>query len=139
MNPKLKLNMRIHNEASISIQILCLKSPDKMLYELEMPAPNLHVHESFNRESERERLYGRYALNQLIRTKVPYLNQQQKIAYDTWIEVIDSYREIFFLNSTDRTSKMYIISLILASIHIRIQIALAVTLSSIAATLLEGG
>lgn len=105
-----------------------------------MPAPNRAMHDAFNRELEREREYDRNALSQEILTNVPLLTHQQKDVYDTLMKAIDDQNGgIFFLDAPGGTGKTFLISLLLASVRSRSEIALAIASSGIAATLLEGG
>ena len=60
--------------------------------------------------------------------------------YDLFMKVVDDRTcGIFFLDAPGGTGKTFVISLILAAIRSKNQIALAVASSGIAATLLEGG
>jgi len=71
---------------------------------------------------------------------VPLLNAEQKNVYDSLMKVVDDRTGgIYFLDTPGGTGKTFVISLILATIRSRSQIALAVASSGIAATLLEGG
>jgi len=71
---------------------------------------------------------------------VPLLNAEQKNVYDPLMKVVDDGTGgIYFLNALGGTGKTFVISLILATIRSRSQIALAVASSGIAVTLLEGG
>ena len=105
-----------------------------------MPVPNCPMHDAFNREFEREQQYNTNALNQSVHSKMPFLNQQQKTAYDKIVRAVyDGNGGIFFINAPGRTDKTFLISLILDTIQVQSEIALAVASSGIAATLFEGG
>lgn len=107
--PELEFNAKIHNEALISIEDLCLIMFGKMLHELGIPAPNGPIHDALNGKFERERQYLRDALSQLVQTKVGILNQQQKTVYDTLMIAVNSgYRGIFFLYTLDGICKTFI-------------------------------
>ncbi|XP_055614537.1 uncharacterized protein LOC129760881, partial [Uranotaenia lowii] len=111
-----------------------------LLSKLGMPAPNRTMHDAFNREIERERAYEQDALAQVVQTNIPLLNHQQKDVYDTLMRAIDDGNGgIFFIDAPGGTGKTFLISLLLASIRSRPDIALAVASSGIAATMLEGG
>ena len=51
----------------------------KVLSQLGMPAVNRPMHDAFNQELQREKLYNLDALRKLLRINVPRLNPQQKI------------------------------------------------------------
>jgi ATP-dependent DNA helicase PIF1 len=67
------------------------------------------------------------------------LNPQQKEVYDTLMKAIDDGNGgLFFLDAPGGTGKTFLMSLILATVRARSEIAVAVASSGIAATLLEG-
>lgn len=67
------------------------------------------------------------------------MNPQQKEVYDTVMKAIDDGNDsMFFLDAPGGTGKTFLISLILATVRERSEIAVAVASSGIAATLLEG-
>ena len=67
------------------------------------------------------------------------MNHQQKEVYDTLMKAInDGNGGLYFLVALGRTGKTFLISVILATVRSRSNIAVAVTSSGIAATLLEG-
>lgn len=139
-NHVLEMNDEIRNEALILIEDMCLLMCGSALCKLNMPTPNHPMHDVFNRELQREREYDLNALNEAVRVNVPKLNAQQKNVYDTLIKAIDDGNGgMFFLDAPGGTGKTFLISLLLASIRSRSDIALAVASSGIAATLLEGG
>uniref|UniRef100_A0A2S2R6A3 ATP-dependent DNA helicase n=1 Tax=Sipha flava TaxID=143950 RepID=A0A2S2R6A3_9HEMI len=68
------------------------------------------------------------------------LNAEQKNVYNSLMKVVDDGTEgIYFLDAPGETGKTFLISLILATIRSRSQIALAVASSSIAVIFLEDG
>ncbi|KAL4082434.1 hypothetical protein QTP88_029901 [Uroleucon formosanum] len=80
---------------------------------------------------------GRY---EFVRNNVPLLNEQQKQVYETLMQAVDNNTGgLFFLDAPGGTGKTFVISLILATIRSRCDIALALASSGIAATLLDGG
>ncbi|XP_018332474.1 uncharacterized protein LOC108741978 [Agrilus planipennis] len=102
--------------------------------------PNRCMHDALNHELQREQQYDIEALAETVRTNVPKLNRQQRIAYANLIEAVN--REsggIYFLDAPGGTGKTFLISLLLARIRSRNDVALALASSGIAATLLEGG
>ncbi|CAH0703019.1 unnamed protein product [Spodoptera exigua] len=79
-------------------------------------------------------------VNEFVRNNVPLLNEQQKQVYETLMQAVDNNTGgLFFLDAPGGTGKTFVISLILATIRSRCDIALALASSGIAATLLDGG
>lgn len=71
---------------------------------------------------------------------MPLLNEQQKQVYETLMQAVENNTGgLFFLDAPGGTGKTFVISLILATIRSRCDIALALASSGIAATLLDGG
>ena len=92
-----------------------------------MPAPDRGMNDSFNRELDREREYDRYELDQSVQTNVPLLNPQQKEVYYTLMKAIDDGNGgLFFLDAPGGTGKTFLISLFLATVRARSDIAVAV-------------
>ncbi|XP_061379262.1 uncharacterized protein LOC133319319 [Danaus plexippus] len=140
LNPTLQMTEEIYNDTLIMIEDMCLLMANKVLSCLGMTAPNRHLHDALNHELQREHQYDIEALAETVRTNVPQLNQQQRIAYDTLIEAVNSGSGgIYFLDAPGGTGKTFLISLLLARIRSRNDVALALASSGIAATLLEGG
>ena len=54
-----------------------------------MPAPNGPMHDAFNQELLREKLYNPDALRELLRINVPLLNPQQKYVFDTLMKIVN--------------------------------------------------
>lgn len=139
-DPELEMSDEMRNEALILIEDMCLLMSGNLLCKLGMPPPNRSMHDAFNRELEREIDFDRVALSQAVRTNVPMLNPEQKQVYDELMQAVDNGNGgIFFLDAPGGTGKTFLISLILATIRSRSEIALALASSGIAATLLEGG
>ncbi|XP_050063212.1 uncharacterized protein LOC126552534 [Aphis gossypii] len=139
-NPNIQISEEIYNEALISIEDMCLIMSNKLLIQLGLTAPNRPMHDAFNQELHRERLYDLNDLKELIQTNLPLLNEQQKYVFETLMKVTnDETGGIYFLDAPGGTGKTFLISLILATIRSQNKIALALTSSGIAATLLEGG
>ncbi|XP_046976299.1 ATP-dependent DNA helicase pif1-like [Vanessa cardui] len=140
LNHTLQMTEEIYNDTLIMIEDMCLLMANKVLSCLGMTAPNRHMHDALNHELQREHQYDIEALAETVRTNVPQLNQQQRIAYDTLIEAVNSGSGgIYFLDAPGGTGKTFLISLLLARIRSRNDVALALASSGIAATLLEGG
>ncbi|XP_050059845.1 ATP-dependent DNA helicase PIF1-like [Aphis gossypii] len=139
-NPNIQISEEIYNEALISIEDMCLIMSNKLLIQLGLTAPNRPMHDAFNQELHRERLYDLNDLKELIQTNLPLLNEQQKYVFETLMKVTnDETGGIYFLDAPGGTGKTFLISLILATIRSQNKIALALASSGIAATLLEGG
>lgn len=110
-----------------------------LLIRLGMPAPNREMNDAFNRELEREREYDHQELDLVVQTNVPLLNSQQKEVYDTSMKAIDDGNGgLYFLDAPGGTGKTFLMSVVLATVRARSNIAVAVASSGIAATLLEG-
>ncbi|CAH1114855.1 unnamed protein product [Psylliodes chrysocephalus] len=117
LNPTLQMTEEIYNETLIMIEDMCLLMANKVLSCLGMTAPNRHMHDALNYELQREQ-YDIEALAETVRTNVPHLNQQQRIAYDTLIEAANSESGgIYFLAAPGGTEKTFLISLLLARIR----------------------
>ncbi|KAL4119559.1 hypothetical protein QTP88_012364 [Uroleucon formosanum] len=118
----------------------CLTIANKLLIEVGMIAPNRSMHDAFNQELNRELQYNVDTLQEFVRNNVPLLNEQQKQVYETLMQAVDNNTGgLFFLDAPGGTGKTFVISLILATIRSRCDIALALASSGIAATLLDGG
>lgn len=139
-NFDLEINDEMLNEALVLIEDMCVLMCGSLLSTLGMPAPIRSMHDAFNRELQREQDYDPNELAERVRSNVPLLNAEQKIVYDSLMQVVDDETGgIYFLDAPGGTGKTFVISLILATIRSLSQIALAVASSGIAATLLEGG
>ncbi|XP_053949398.1 ATP-dependent DNA helicase pif1-like [Anastrepha ludens] len=104
-----------------------------------MPTPDRGMNDAFNRELEREREYDLHELILSVQTNVPLLNPKQREVYDTLINAIDDGNGgLFFLDAPGGTGKTFLMSLILATVRARSEIAVATASSGIAATLLDG-
>ncbi|KAL4090226.1 hypothetical protein QTP88_025121 [Uroleucon formosanum] len=114
-----------HWDQTLNDADMCLMMSNKLLIQLGLTAPNRPMHDAFNQEVHREKLYDLNSLKELIQTNLPLLNEQPK--YN------------IFLGAPGGTGKFFLISLILATIRSQNKIALALASSGIAATLLEGG
>ena len=94
-----------------------------LLVELGMPPPVRGMNDAFNGELGGEREYDRHELQQ---SNVPLLNPQQKEVYDTVMKAIDDGNGgLFFLDAPGGTGKTFLISLLLAAIRARSDIAVA--------------
>ncbi|GFQ65253.1 ATP-dependent DNA helicase [Trichonephila clavata] len=82
-NPNIQISEEIYNEALISIEDMCLIMSNKLLIQLGLTAPNRPMHDAFNQELHRERLYDLNTLKELIQTNLPLLNEQQKYVFET--------------------------------------------------------
>ncbi|XP_026463605.1 uncharacterized protein LOC113380822 [Ctenocephalides felis] len=133
------MNEEVHNRALLLIEDICYLMCGNLLIRLGMPAPCREMNDTFNRELEREREYDHQELDLVVQTNVPLLNCQQKEVYDTLMKAIDDENGgLYFLDAPGGTGKTFLMSLVLASVRARSNIAVAVASSGIAATLLEG-
>lgn len=77
------------------------------------------MHDEFKREFEQDRHYDRDALSQYVRTKILFLNQQQKTVYDSLIIAVnDHYGGIFFPNASGGTGNLFFISILVISLNL---------------------
>ncbi|XP_050340940.1 uncharacterized protein LOC126767493, partial [Bactrocera neohumeralis] len=134
-NPHLDMNEEMYNQALVLIEDMCYHMCGSLLARLGMTSPDRGVNDAFERELQREREYDTNALSQLLRTNIPLLNPQQK---DVMKAIDDGNVGMIFLDASGGTGKTFLISLILAAVCARSEIAVAVASSGIAATMLEG-
>ncbi|CAB3247106.1 unnamed protein product [Arctia plantaginis] len=138
-NHDVEMNAEIHNRTLLLIEDMCYLMCGSLLIRLGMPAPNREMNDAFNRELEREREYDHQELDLVVQTNVPLLNSQQKEVYDTLMKAIDDGNGgLYFLDAPGGTGKTFLMSVVLATVRARSNIAVAVVSSEIAATLLEG-
>lgn len=105
-----------------------------------MAAPNRSMHDASHQELQCEKSYDHNNLKVSIQINLPLLNEEQKYVFDTLIKVInDGTGGIYFLDAPGGTGKTFLITLKLATIRSKNEIALALASSGIAAILLEGG
>ena len=113
---------------------------NKHLQDLGMPSPNLTTAVLTCVELDREQSDSTSDLLSYVQKNISKLTSEQNDIYDTIMHCVDNnVGEIFFLNAPGGTGKTFVIKLILASIRSKNDIALAITSSGIAATLLPGG
>lgn len=118
------MTAEIYNETLIMIEDMFLLMANKVLSCLGMTAPNRHMHDALNHELQREQQYDIEAFAETVRTNGPQLNQEQKIAYNILIEAVNSGSGgIYFLDAPG-TGKTFLISLLLARIRSRNDVAL---------------
>ncbi|GFU70836.1 ATP-dependent DNA helicase [Trichonephila clavipes] len=130
----------IYNEALILIEDICLTIANKSLTELGMIDPNKSGNDIFDRDIHRETHFDVNELQTFVRINLPKLVLEQRTAYDTIINAIDNNScGLYFLDAPGGTGKTFLISIILATIRLQNNIALAIASSSIAATLLDAG
>lgn len=104
-----------------------------------MPAPYREMNDAFNRELEPEREYDYQELDLVVQTNVTLLKYPQKEVYDILMKAIDDGNGgFYFLDAPGGTGKTFLMSLVLATIQARSNIAVSVASSGIAATLLVG-
>lgn len=136
----MQITDEIYNERLIVIEDQCLTIANKLVKQVGMVAPNRSMHDAFNQELNRELQYNVDTLQEFVRNNVRLLNEQQKQVYETLMQAVDNNTDgLFFLDAPGGTGKTFVVSLILATIRSRCDIALALATSGIAATLLDGG
>jgi len=115
----------------ISIEDICLAIANKALVQLGMPASIRSANNLFDRDLQRETHFDVDELSTFVQTNLPKL-----------IRIMDAITSqsggLYFIDAPGGTGKTFLISLILAIIRSRNNIALALALSGIAATLLDG-
>ncbi|GFV12327.1 ATP-dependent DNA helicase [Trichonephila clavipes] len=105
-----------------------------------MPASNQPANNLFDRGLQRETLYDFDELGTFVRTNLPQLILEQRIACDRIMRAItEQSGGLFFIDAPGGTGKTFLLSLILATIRSQNNIALAIASSGIAATLLDDG
>ncbi|GFV04882.1 ATP-dependent DNA helicase [Trichonephila clavipes] len=139
-NPDIQFTPNVYNEALILIEDICLTTANKALVQMGIPASNRPVNNFFNRDLQRETHYDSDELGAFVRTNLPQLILEQRIAYDRIMRAItEQSGGLFFIDAPGGTGKTFLLSLILATIRSQNNIALAIASSEIAATLLDGG
>jgi len=86
-NLNIQISEEIFNEALISFEDTCLMMSNKLLIQLVLIAPNRPMHDVFNQEVHREKMYDLNTLKELIQKNLPLLNEQQKYVFDTLMKV----------------------------------------------------
>ncbi|XP_028944574.2 uncharacterized protein [Malus domestica] len=128
---------------------------NSLLYELEklfvvsnsslskhhLPVPNKDLMDRLKNRSLREELnYDSESLKEQHSILMAQLNQEQKIVYDSVIEVVDGNKPgLFFVHGHGGTGKTFLWTTIIAKIRSENRIVLAVASSGIASLLLPGG
>lgn len=80
---------------------------NKLLIQLGLAAPN-PIHDAFNQELHREKLYDLNTLKELIQTNLPLLNEQQKYVFNTLMKVTNyEIGGIYFLDAPGGTGKSF--------------------------------
>ncbi|GFX64018.1 ATP-dependent DNA helicase [Trichonephila clavipes] len=139
-NPDIQFTPNVYNEALILIEDICLTIANKALVQLGMPASNRPANNLFDRDLQRETHNDSDELGTFVRTNLPQLILEQRIAYNRIMRAItEQSGGLFFIDAPGGTGKTFLLSLILATIRSQNNIALAIASSGIAATLLDGG
>ncbi|GFW30504.1 ATP-dependent DNA helicase PIF1 [Trichonephila clavipes] len=139
-NQDIQFTPNVYNEALILIEDICLTIANKALVQLGMTASNRPANNLFDRDLQRETHYDSDELRTFVRTNLPQLILEQRIAYDRIMRAItEQSGGLFFIDAPGGTGKTFLLSLILATIRSQNNIALAIASSGIAATLLDGG
>ncbi|GFV20703.1 ATP-dependent DNA helicase [Trichonephila clavipes] len=139
-NPDIQFTPNVYDEALILIEDICLTIANKALVQLGMPASNRPANNLFDRDLQRETHYDSDELGTFVRTNLPQLILEQRIACDRVMRAItEQSGGLFFIDAPGGTAKTFLLSLILATIRSQNNIALAIASSGIAATILDGG
>ncbi|GFV10861.1 ATP-dependent DNA helicase [Trichonephila clavipes] len=139
-NPDIQFTPNVYNEALILIEDICLTIANKALVQLGMLASNRPANNLFDRDLQRETHYDSDELGTFVRTNLPQLILEQRIAYDRIMRAItEQSGGLFFIDAPGGRGTTFLLSLILATIRSQNNIALAIASSGIAATLLDGG
>lgn len=142
-NPNIEFRSNVHNETLLLIEDLCLAIANKSLAQiagLQMDAPNRSAKDLFDRDWQRETHFNFTELEKFVQTNLPKLVPEQRIVYDRILNSIKNQcGGFYFVDAPGGTGKIFLISLILASIRSQKNIAVAIASSGIAATLLDGG
>lgn len=139
-NPDFQFTPNVYNEALVSVEDICLTIANKALVELGLTAPNRSANDLFDRDFQQEINFDIDTLESFLQTNLPKLVPEQRIVYDRIMNVIiNQSGGLYFLDAPGGTGKTFLISLILATIRSRKNIALATASSGTAATLLDGG
>ena len=146
----LRTKYRIEAPSEEQVLSLCLALIRDLLQKLgsdldtfQLPAP----HEEFEpvldpatRLIREQQNYNVVELRDRLARHVPTLNQEQRHAYDTLTQAVETGQGgLYFLDGFGGTGKTFVINLVLAKARSEGRVALAVASSGIAGTLLEGG
>jgi hypothetical protein len=139
-NPEIQFTPNVYNDALILIEDICLAIANKTLIQFGMPVPNRSAHHLFDRDLQRETHFNVDELGTFVQMNLPKLVPEQRSIYDKIMQAITNQSGgLYFIDAPGGTGKTFLISLILATIRSRNNIALAIASSGIAATLLDGG
>ncbi|GBM68264.1 hypothetical protein AVEN_88837-1 [Araneus ventricosus] len=130
----------IYNETFILLGDKCLSICGKTLLQLGLPVPTKQAQHTLDRDLLRETNYNINILQHMVETNKPRLKEDQRTAYEEVMNLIaEGNGGILFLDASGGTGKNFLINLILAEIRSKRHIALTVSSSGIASTLLDGG
>ncbi|XP_050679666.1 ATP-dependent DNA helicase PIF7-like [Leptidea sinapis] len=133
-------NDNIYNEALIILEDRCFAICNQTLVTLGVQSPKRNELSVTNSELSKELNYNKDELQRYIEENEPKLTRTQRIVYNTIINRIETNAGgIIFLDAPGGTGKTFLINLVLATIRVKNEIALALASSGIAATLMEGG
>jgi hypothetical protein len=130
----------IFNEALVLLEDKCDSICNRNLEQLGLPSPVRNRGAVLNSDYLRERNYNMEELRAYVAEKRLLFNTDQNRVYQTIMDAVaNDDGAIFFLQAPGGTGKTFTISVLLAEIRSRGEIAVAVASSGIAATLMEGG
>ena len=128
------------NQTLIILEDRALGMAGKDLKQLGLPTPQRTLGDRLSREMLRETSYDLNDLNEYISVNEPLLLPAQRAAHNAILDQINRKASgIIFLDAPGRTGKTFVINLLLAKIRQQSKIAIGVTSSGIAATLLHDG
>ncbi|KAK4320910.1 hypothetical protein Pmani_008282 [Petrolisthes manimaculis] len=140
-NPDVNVQLSgdVLHEALSLLEDKVISLDGKELKEYSLPAPCRRRH-NLAQEVMRETCYDPEALSNHIAENEPKLHPEQRHAYNCILNsAMGSEGGIFFLDAPGGTGKTFVTNLLLAKVRQNEAIALAVTSSGIASTLLTGG
>ncbi|XP_050665171.1 ATP-dependent DNA helicase pif1-like [Leptidea sinapis] len=130
----------VFNRCLILIEDVVLAQAGKHLDQFGLPKPKRPAVNLENREYLRERNYNPCAVGEVVSHREELLTGDQANVYQQILASIErEIGDIFFLDAPGGTGKTFFINVILAKVRNNRGIALAVTSSGIAATLLMRG
>ena len=123
----------------LSDQSCLVQDLNSTLTNCEMPEPDVKIIE-LHYEIYLETNYDTYILGQFINEYQSRLVDDKKEVYHSILNSIENgLGVIFFIDAPGSTGKTFLINLLLAKVHQKKNITLAIASSGIAATLLDGG
>ncbi|XP_067945068.1 uncharacterized protein [Watersipora subatra] len=142
LQPQISLDFtaEIFNKTLILLEDKVINISGKTLEKLGFTLPCRDLDLLPQTEVLQETNYDMAKLDRFVRSTEPNLTFDQNLVNGKILKAVDDEREaIFFLDAPGGTGKTFLLNLLFAKIRSNRQVALTVTSSGIAATLLEGG